>query len=332
MLCFVTLFFVGCGDGKVTLEGITNPHNAVHDPSQPIVVTKFSPKEGGVGTPILIEGSNFGSDLSIIHVSIEGQTLPTVGCDGTRLYETLTEPLNDTDEGHPILIRIGVEGKEKEEFTTEKFKYVITPFVSTIAGYKDERNESFSRDGVINEAQFGNINWIEFDQDKNLYILEEGGGMRFIDKDLTYVDTKFTVSNGIDRVRTLSFTNDWSKMYITNDDDNDQWQGAGTIELSAADGFKEWKRIINSRFCNGGAIHPVDGSYFFGSYEQGQIFKWSGFSDPMSAKENSEELFKIQDKDWEFNIRFHPSGDYAYLVVINRHYILKSYYNWEEKN
>ena len=36
-----------------------------------------------------------------------------------------------------------------------------------------------------------------------------------------------------------------------------------------------------------------------------------------------EYITTIQDNEWEFNIVIHPSGDYAYLVVINRHYIMR---------
>lgn len=40
-------------------------------------------------------------------------------------------------------------------------------------------------------------------------------------------------------------------------------------------------------------------------------------------------MFTVQDKEWEFNIIIHPTGNYAYLMVINKHYILRSDYNGE---
>ena len=42
-------------------------------------------------------------------------------------------------------------------------------------------------------------------------------------------------------------------------------------------------------------------------------------------------LFTIQDSGWEFHIQFHPSGNYAYIVVVNQHYILRSDYDWKTK-
>ncbi|MCS3228261.1 hypothetical protein NXW89_00020 [Bacteroides thetaiotaomicron] len=40
-------------------------------------------------------------------------------------------------------------------------------------------------------------------------------------------------------------------------------------------------------------------------------------------------MFTVQDKEWEFNIIIHPTGNYAHLMVINKHYILRSDYNGE---
>ena len=40
-------------------------------------------------------------------------------------------------------------------------------------------------------------------------------------------------------------------------------------------------------------------------------------------------ILKVQDKEWEFNIMIHPTGKYAYFMVINRNYILRSDFNGE---
>ena len=44
-------------------------------------------------------------------------------------------------------------------------------------------------------------------------------------------------------------------------------------------------------------------------------------------KAHAEELFTIQDANWEFNFIVHPSGDYVYMMVQNQHYILRSNYD-----
>ena len=47
---------------------------------------------------------------------------------------------------------------------------------------------------------------------------------------------------------------------------------------------------------------------------------------------NFKELFTIQDVSWEFKIFIHPTGKYCYIVVINKHYILRSDYNEKTKS
>ncbi|GBU06946.1 hypothetical protein AwDysgo_02770 [Bacteroidales bacterium] len=331
LCCAISAFFVACDSGSTTVD-IGKGHDATHNPSQPVTVVSFEPESGGVGAQILVSGSNFGSDTSAIKVMMDDVYLNVIQSNGKIIYAIIPagQP-SPSNEAGVISVHIGKGSDLKEVRAPGLFKYDITPFVSTLAGYIDEKGNTSVKDGPINEAQFEEPHWLTFDQHKNLYILEEGRGMRFIDKDRSEVTTKFRTSSGIDRVRTISFTNDYSKMYITNDDGDENWNGIGTIELSEESDFTFWKRAINSRQCNGGDVHPQDNSYFFGSYEQGQVFKWDGRSNPISAKENSKELFKIQDRSWEFNIQFHPSGDFAYIVVINKHYILKSYYNSERQ-
>lgn len=59
------LLLIGCKDDKVDPDQ--------YDPSQPVVFTDFNPKEGGMRTRLYIEGSNFGSDPTKIHITIGGE-------------------------------------------------------------------------------------------------------------------------------------------------------------------------------------------------------------------------------------------------------------------
>lgn len=47
--------------------------DAAFDPSKPIVITDFMPKEGGFGTNLILYGDNFGDDLSKVKVTIGGK-------------------------------------------------------------------------------------------------------------------------------------------------------------------------------------------------------------------------------------------------------------------
>jgi len=61
LLVLLTLCFVSCKDDN---DGETAPY----DPGKPVEITDFTPKEGGAKTRVIITGSNFGTDTSIIEV------------------------------------------------------------------------------------------------------------------------------------------------------------------------------------------------------------------------------------------------------------------------
>lgn len=335
LMCMASVILAGC-NGSDIVEAPKRPE-IPYNSAQPVVITSFEPKEGGIGTQILIEGSNFGTDKSLITAMLDTVVLNVISSSGNMMYVTIPQAI-PAKSNNPFTVQVGNGNDMQKVNSKEEFKYIIAPYVSTLAGYLDPRNQSSPvKDGPIMlpgtpgfdaelGAQFEEPMWLAFDQDKNLYVLEETKGLRFIDKDHTYVKTKFDNSN-IGRMRTISFKKDFKTMFIAADNGN--WDEVAAVKTTNANEFTSWERAINSKQCNGGAFHPQDDVYFFNSYEDGIVFKWSGSSNPLGAKENSKELYKIQDRSWEFNIQFHPSGDFAYIVVINQHYILKAYYNRE---
>ena len=105
-------------------------------------------------------------------------------------------------------------------------------------------------------------------------------------------------------------------------------------------------RIIASyNQCNGAYLHPT-GELYFSSYTQGEILRldmdqyWAtlpvdgGASWEPNAIDNTsafERLIKVQDNAYECQMDIHPTGKYAYIVVINRHYMLRTDYNEKTK-
>lgn len=295
-----------------------NPSKGIpYDPSKPVTIEKFTPDSGGVSTQMLIYGSNFGTDASLIKVFVNEKQAPVINSNGNVIYALVP---SRADTG---LVKVVItNGKETKEVTsTTEFKYIYKPIVSTLAGSVDKDGKSSITDGPIDVAQFENPTWVTFDKDKNIYILEESRGLRYIDAAFTTVATKFRTGNGIDRLRTMAFNPAGDTMYITNDDGDINWNGIGTIVTAKSTNFTHWTPMIHSRQCNGGDAQPQTGDYFFNSYEHGQIMKWN------KTTLTWKELFRIGDNGWEFAIQFAPSGNFAYIVVKNQHYILKSTYN-----
>jgi hypothetical protein len=298
-------------------KSTTTEQKIAYDPSSPVTISRITPDSGGVSTQLMIYGSNFGEDTSIIKVYINGKPAPVVGTNGSSIY-VLVPSKAGTGE---VKVIIGDHSTKQEVIAPVGFRYIYYPRVSTLAGFTDKDGKTAIVDGPINKAQFQEPYWLCFDEKKNIYLLEDRLGMRFINAEKTEVTTKFLKGNGMDRPRTLAFNPTWDTLYITNDQWD--WTGLSTGIATRADNFSRWQSLVYSQTTNGGAVQPQTGEYFFNAYSTGAVFKWD------RGAKVSRELFRIGDVNWEFNVQFAPSGDFAYIVVVNQAYILKSRYNRE---
>lgn len=316
LLLFMLAVFTKC---KEPDDGIFRGHTAVHNPSAPVTFTSFSPDSGGVTTQMLIHGENFGSDTSLIRVYVNDKRAPIVSSDGSTILAIVP---SRAGTGH-VKVTIGKEPNIKEVVSTEVFNYILKSVVGTLSGWTDIDGKTAIVDGPLDKAQYEEPYWLIFDQFKNLYLLEEYRGLRYIDLHNKTVVTKFRTGNGLDRPRTLSFSPAYDSLYLTND----QWdqKGISTVVLTPTTNYTQWTPIIYSPTCNGGDAHPQTGDYFYNEFNQGIVYKW------IKSNGTSKQMFRVDDVNWEFNIQFAPSGDFAYLVVRNRHYILKSKFNRETR-
>ena len=312
-----------------------NRNKVAYNPAEPVTITRFTPDTGRVATQMLIYGTNFGSDKSKIGVTVDGKKAALIGVndEGTILYVIVPSLLREgeaAEDGTKITASVKVDvgfGSEMQSVTPDnQFGYTFTRNVSTFLGFTDKDGLSAIVDGAFEKAQFNEPFWLAYDEDKNVYLIEENNGLRFIDMERREVSTIFRTGNGVGRPRTIAFTLDYDTMLIAND--VGEWDQIGTIALFRDPHTRRysgtWKTMATHKQCNGGAIHPYSGSYFFNSYEQSQVYKMRRTA---SVPWGREELFLVQDRDWEFNIQFAPSGRFAYIVAKNQHYIAKSEYD-----
>ena len=331
-LSCLALAFAGCADDAQV--------KAVYDPSVAPVIESFTPDSGRVATQMLIYGSNFGSDLSLIKAFVNDKPAAVIGVtdDGKVLYAIVPSRARNDDGACSVKVQVGAGDAAQTAVASRQFEYALSQNVSTLAGFTDRDGNTAIVDGTLAEAQFNEPYWLAFDENHDLYLIEENNGLRFIDFDRNpatqviergVVSTKFRTGGGVDRPRTIAFTLDWDTMLIVND--GGDWTSIGTILLlkdtvNPTNSFKSWTTVANHKQCNGGAIHPQSNTYFFNSYEQSQVYKMKRGTPPWTYTE----LYKVQDRNWEFNIQFAPSGDFAYIVSVNQHYIAKSEYDREK--
>jgi hypothetical protein len=125
-MIFAGMVFTSCekekGNGKEAIP---------YDPNKPISVSTFMSDSGGIRTKVVIKGSNFGSDKSLISVYFldnERQRKATViNMDNENIY-CLAPKQNGGDN------RIKVKIANDSITTTKTFRYIVAESVSNVVG------------------------------------------------------------------------------------------------------------------------------------------------------------------------------------------------------
>lgn len=327
ILLFLFLCFTACKNESDI------PDLKPYDPSLPVEITGFIPKTGGMGQRLVIYGNNFGNDTSIVNVFIGNKKAKLIGVNNDGLYCLVPAKAYNGN----IEVHIGNGENPVVATSEEKFDYQRKMIVTTLCGYKDQYGQYETKDGPFSDCGgFYNPSWLVFDpkDPKKLYMEQNGGNVRLLNFRDSMVTTPITRGmGGWKYMRTIDFTPDGEYMVISND----VWDGTASIStsiLSRKNGFKDPQVLTSgAQACTTAAFHPVNGELYFNSYVNGEFYRFdmekyfNGTVDP----KDYEELFKVQDRGWEYHILIHPTGNYAYIVVVNQHYILRTDYNWTTK-
>lgn len=318
MLALITLCFVSCKEDDQEERG-------GFDPDKPVVISKFTPEKGGLGSRLLVYGENFGTDASKVKITIGGVNAKVVGASGNSLYCVVP---GRAYEGSIELKVVNDKGEELANAKAgTKFTYLKKMIATTLLGKEDEKGNYKVKDGPFEDCGgVGAAVWMSFDPKNNnhLYLVGDEHHFRLIDFEKRTLSTMFGKGyNGMSRMRTLAWTLDEDHMIISNDQGNEKNQS--NCILSRAGGFKDLNVVTSSKNCNGSAIHPKNGELYFNEAGIGHLLRYD------FETKQTKTLFAIQDRGWDFTIQIHPTGNYAYIVVRNKHYILRTDYDWNAK-
>jgi hypothetical protein len=298
---------------------------------------------------MVIYGDNFGNDTSLVKVTIGGKEAVVISVKSNSIYCLVPSGAFSGD----VIVTVGENENIKTSTAQSIFDYERKMVVGTLVGYRNEYDNQGWRDGPFETAAgFRNDGCMAFDplNPDHLYVVYDGADIQLLDLENRWLSTPIHRSSfGDRRLRSIDFTNDGEYMVVSVDFDG--W-GVGRspsvylLKRNADGTFTDQgnPQVVAAYMqCNGAALHPVNNNeLYFNSYQRGQVFRMdiskyfeainNGVSwDPNWEGGNYTELFTIQDTGWEFKIHMHPSGNYAYIVVINQHYILRTDYNWAEK-
>jgi hypothetical protein len=110
----------------VALVSCKKEEEPSYNPAVPITIESFIPAQGGGGTEILINGSNFSTDTSQLSVTLNGHPLKIIGTNGHQLMAVVPQKVGSG----PLVVKIG----DKSAESATAFNYVYTHTVSTLAG------------------------------------------------------------------------------------------------------------------------------------------------------------------------------------------------------
>lgn len=334
-LCLLFLSFLVCTcDSSDTEEAL-----APYDPGKAVEITDFTPKQGGGQIRMVIYGSNFGINPDDVQVRIGGKEAVVINAKSTSIY-CITP--NRCYEG---TIEVTVQGSTA--VAAEKFAYARQKVVTTVYGHKDDRGNYDVADGTFAESferNHGLLNptWLSFDPNSDnriLYLAQDGQPMRIIDLENERISTGLTnTGTTLTRMRTISWTQSGDTMIIANDgggpNDADE-NFASTVFVTRENDFARDVQVLAiGKQCNGAAIHPVNQELYYNNFTRGNLYRFDYLTWGVGVEASTlhrEFICTIQDSNWEFNITMHPSGDYAYLIVKNQHYIMRMNYNWETR-
>lgn len=346
---FLAMPFQSCEEKKEVVTQVA------FNPSLPVKITRFTPDAGGTQEPMIIYGENFGCDKSMVKVTIGGRNAVVVNVQNDKLY-CIVPAL--AFAGDVVITITDEKGVEHTATAAQTFAYEAQTVVGTLCGYRNDNDSQGERWGSFDVCTgFSSEGCLTIDP-KNpdfVYIIYDGSN-KIAKLDLAKREASLLMSGNKfqnQRLRNADFTNDGKYMIVSTDraDQGEKSTSLWIVTRNADGSFSDRSDVqplAAFKQCNGVAVHPVNGEVYFNSYSNGNLFRldlndyfraknpdpsiiepkpWTGYITDGAFSE----LFKIKDPMFEFQIVIHPSGNYAYLVVINQHYILRTDYNWSKK-
>ena len=290
------------------------------DPSKPVVFSDFTPKEGVVRTLVFIEGSNFGTAVSNIKVTVGGISAPVIGSSGSKISIMIPRRSNNGD------VKVTITGANNQELAEYQFDTLFTLHsslqVGTLTGKSDPQSNSSSIiNGSFEEAEFQHPWWLEFDRD------EEGNKILYCsdEENLTKreVSTVFTKGQaGFNQVKSMVFdTPTRDTLFFVDDNGKGEWNDRHAMpNMYYALRNESFRKVYPYLYaqCSYSAVSMSDGSIFYNTWQSSEVYKARVNYDVSAQMWDGQPLFNVKSNssDHVFMCR-HPDDLYVYMNGFN---------------
>lgn len=179
--CFLALS--ACKDDKVSIEQ--------YDPSKPVTVSNIEPVTGGITTPIVIEGNNFGTDKEKVKVFFDDREAVVINVVNNYIYALVPKcPGGETQ------VKVVVDDNNSGILENKTFNYVVSARVTTVAS-------DFA-------TEFNDMLAIATDDEENLVICENYDVLLYSGEDNKMV----TIQKNLYRWADVHFSADYKDLYL----------------------------------------------------------------------------------------------------------------------
>lgn len=210
---FATFWIMGliaCKDSNSNEPNYNEPYN----PNLPIVVSNIGPQVGGLGTRVVISGSNFGNDPEKVKVYFNSKESLVLKVQNNAIYAMVPK-----QPGVYSTIKVAVQDgtnsdgtpKYREEILKDQqFKYNIKATVTTVAG---QNGISAFKDGAALEATFQRPVMLAVDDEGTVLIADDGADKIRL---LSLNDKKVTAVHNMYEPWQCAFNLDFSSYYVSS--------------------------------------------------------------------------------------------------------------------
>ncbi len=167
------VMLMGCNSND---ENDSNPYDTPHDPSKTVEVNSIGPEKGGLGTRVVVSGSNFGNDASKVKLYFNTKEALVLKVQDNAIYGMVPK-----QPGELSTIKVTVEEgtnsdgtpKYKESVLDGKqFQYHIKATVTTVAGQVGVEE---AKDGPALEATFARPVMLAVDNEGTILVADDNG-------------------------------------------------------------------------------------------------------------------------------------------------------------
>lgn len=149
----------------------SNVYDRPHDPNKSVIVESIGPKNGGLGTKVVVSGSNFGNDKEKISLFFNDKEALILRVQDNAIYALVPK-----QPGKYSTIKVVIDEKENV-LENLKFQYYTKAVVTTVAGVWPKSTNP-PVDGPALDATFFRPAKIAVDDIGNVLVADDQSGAR----------------------------------------------------------------------------------------------------------------------------------------------------------